>query len=370
MAKRSVTWSRRGSSTVELALLAPLFVALLLWVNYFWEVQRARLKSVELARFIAFERVARSDLSGITSDALKRYRDLDGATKDGELGSASRNEVTLTASLADADAPLKRVGLADVAGAAGASGSVGATLAALGSTPEQMARRMGLDTRVGAAQVDVQVRLVNHIIPKAIGLYTTGFDDSRLDLVFREQFYVYHDTWRAWRPGDAPSQTYPRVEQLTRDRVQPIVYAGAADSGMVNAISNALQVLRLDSPFDANYIRDSIRLRHVEAYGVPTVTATRMMPGELLEAAYWLDDTNWCLGSCEPRAVQAKRGFDQANNYGDNFPMRAYRCRGPYFQGAKTSGMPEAMYVKNGDTGYFNTGSDACTGFQSPDDDT
>ncbi|AFE07396.1 hypothetical protein COCOR_07211 [Corallococcus coralloides DSM 2259] len=366
---RSRSRSRRGSATVELALLAPLFVALLLWVNYFWEVQRARLKAAQLARFIAFERIARSDLTGITGDALRRFQDLDGATEDGELGSAYRNEVTLSARMQDADAPLKRLGLADIAAAAGASGSVGGTLAALGSTPEELARRMGLDTRTGAVQVDVEVRLVNHIIPQAIGLYTTGFGDSRLDLVFRENFYVYHDTWRAWRHGDRPSQSYDRVEQLTRDRVRPIVYAGAADSGVVNAISNALQVLRLDSPFDAAYIRDSIRLRHVEEPGVPTVTATRMTPGDVLEAAYWLDDTNWCLGSCEPQEIQMKRGLIPSSGYGANWPMRAYRCRGPYFQGASETGFPESEYVKKGERGYFHEADDACTGFKTQEED-
>ncbi|NOK19260.1 TadE family protein [Corallococcus carmarthensis] len=368
MAKRSRTWSRRGSATVELALLAPLFVALLLWVNYFWEVQRARLKAAELARFVAFERIARSDLTGIVGDAQRRYQDLDGATKDGELGSGYRNGLALQASMQDVEAPLKRMNLGDIASMAGASGSVGGALAALGSTPEQMARRMGLDTRSGAVEVDVEVRMENHIIPRRIALYTTGFSDSRLDLVFREHFYLQHDTWKAWRPGDAPHQSYERVEQLTRDRVRPIVYAGAANSGILNAISNALRVLQLDSPFDAGYIRDSIRLRPVEEPGVPTVTATRMTPGDVLEAAYWLDDTDWCLGSCEPQEIQMKRGLISASDDRANWPMRAYRCRGPYFQGARETGLPEAEYVKTGDSKYFLDATDACTGAQSPEE--
>jgi hypothetical protein len=339
-------------------------------VNYFWEVQRARIKAAELARFVAFERTVRSDLNAILGEAQTRYQDLDGSTKTGTLGKSYRNELTLQARMEDADAPLHRVNMAQIAAQAGASGAVGVGLSALGGTPEQMARGMGLDTRRGAVQSEVEVRLVNNIIPREIALFTTGFDDQRLDLVFRERFFVYHDTWRAWGPGDSPTRTYERVEELTRQRVRPLLYAGAADSGVLSAINGALQVLRLDSPFSDAYIRDSIRVRPVEEPGRPTVTATRMMPGDVLEAAYWVNDTSWCMGSCEPQDIQTKRGLRHGNGYGDNFPLRAYRCRGPFFQGATQSGLPEVDYVKLGTAGYFDTSGDACTGPQtteSPD---
>ena len=350
----------RGSATVELALLAPLFVVLVLWANYFWEAQRARIKLAEMARFIAFERTVRSDLNAVVAEARTRYQDLDGSTKTGTLGSTYQNGLTFQVSAENADAPLESVEMSEMGSKAGVAGLAGPALAALGSTPEQLAEDMGFDPSVGAVHARVQVRMVNRIIPQEVALYTTGFDGNQLDLVFNEEFYLYHDTWRAWGNGENPAQTYPRVEQLTHDRVSRIVYAGVTSggSGALDAIEGVMSVLGLDFPFSADYIRRSVLIRDPKAAGYFAAAArpTRTVPGDALQAAYWRNDTSFCFGSCEPGPVKSKRGPD-------NWPMRAYNCRGNFFQGATLSNAPESVYTESiaAGAGYFRYADDACS---------
>ncbi|WP_216617474.1 pilus assembly protein [Corallococcus sp. CA049B] len=353
----------RGAATVELALLAPLLVVLVLWANYFWEVQRARIKMAELARFVAFERTMRQDVSTIAAEARQRYQDLDGSTKTGTLGTAYRNGLTVQVQAQNADAPLEGVEMSKMGGQAGVGGIAGAAIGALGGSPEQLVQDMGFDPSVGAVQADVQVRLINHIIPREIALYTTGFDGNQLDLNFQEHFYLFHDTWKAWGPGDAPSQTYPRVEQLTHDRSSQIVYAGVS-GGAMNSISAVLSVLGLDFPFSDEYIRQSVLIRAVPDAGrFNAVRPTRTVPGDVLQAAYWRNDTSYCYGNCEPNAIRTKRGLSNSGGRGDNWPMRSYRCRGNFFQGATISNQPESVYTQSttAAAAYFHYNSDACT---------
>ncbi|WP_240360037.1 pilus assembly protein [Pyxidicoccus caerfyrddinensis] len=354
---------------MELALLAPMLVVLVLWANYFWEVQRVRLKAAEVARYVSFERTVRQDVDAIAAEAYARYKDLDGSTKTGELGTAYRNRLTLTVQAEDAPAPLKSEGISERGGLGGAGGLLGAAAGALGGTAEAVARQMDLDPSKGAVRTTVEVHIENGIIPSQIALYTTGFDGPWLDLHFTEEFYVFHDTWRAWAPGDDPNNSYPIVEQHTYDRTSRIVYAGLAQGGggALNAIGNMLSVLGLDYPLDDSYMRDSVLMREVGANGhYPATRPTRTVPGDVLQAAYWRNDTRGCFNSCEPQAIKQKRGLVSRTDYGDNWPMRAYNCRGAFFQGAIKSEAPESVYADPSTLGamargYHNYGgANAC----------
>jgi Flp pilus assembly protein TadG len=360
---------QRGAATVELALLAPLLVVLVLWANYFWEVQRARLKAAEVARYVSFERTVRQDLNAIAAEAHARYKDLDGSTKTGELGTTYRNRLTLTVRAEDAPAPLTSEAISERGSLGGATGLLGAAAGALGGTAEAVARQMDLDPSKGGVRATVDVHIENGIIPSQIALYTTGFDDGSLDLHFTERFYLFHDTWRAWAPGDDPNNSYPLVEQHTYDRTSRIVYAGVAQGGggALNAIGNMLSVLGLDYPLDNSYMRDSVLIRKVDANGhYPAVRPTRTVPGDVLQAAYWRTDTRPCFNNCEPPLIRQKRGLVSRSDYGDNWPMRSYNCRGAFFQGAIKSEAPESVYADPSTLGamargYHNYGgANAC----------
>lgn len=362
--------ARRGGAMVEFAILAPILVVLILWSNYFWEVQYARIKAAEAARFVAFERTVRSDLNAIANEAQDRYKDLDGSTKGVDLGSSYRNRLTVTVTAVNQDAPLTQFSLSDMGSKGGASGIIGAVVGALGATAELVAKAMDLDTSKGAVQADVEFKIQNAIIPQEIALYTTGFSDDRLDLTFNDRFYMYTDTWRAWKPGD-DFRNANTVNQKLHDNIydhsKGVIYAGLASgaaSGALSAIGTVLSVLGLDFPFQDSYIQDSIMVKRPEDPGNvfnPNIS-TRTMPGDKLQALYWKNDTRSCFNNCEPQVIKQKRGFNQRADYNDNWPMRSYNCRGIYFQGATKSNEPESKYAQSYGAGgsYFNYGGSAC----------
>lgn len=366
---------QRGSATVEFAIVAPLLIVMVLWAQYFWEVQHVRLKAAELARFVAFERTVRPNLQGIVSEARERYKDLDGATKSGELGTGAgfRNRLTIEVVANETEARLSEVSMQERGGLGGAMGLVGGALSALGSTPADLAEDMGLDTRRGAVSVDITVNIQNGIIPHQIAFFTAAPDDtSQLNLKFTEHFNVFHDTWRAWGYGDSPSDTYARVEQITHDRATGIIYKGATGGdagGALNSIGDVLQVLGLDFPFTSKYVRESVMIGKVGASGrtfedgphIPT----RTVPGDELQAYYWKDDSDYCFGDCEPGRVLNKRGTRSNSSYDDNWPMRSYNCRGNFFQGALISNRPESEYSDQHNSlidrySYHSYGGKAC----------
>lgn len=311
---------------MELAILAPILVVMVLWANYFWEVQRARLKAAELARYVAFERTVATNAAAVASEAQERYKDLDSSTPTGDLGTAYRNRLTLTVTAQDVDAPVHATGI----------------------LAQPFINMMQLRPDRGAVETTVQIRLENAIIPDQIAFYETGPENNVLDLNFNEGYHVVHDTWRAWYPGNQPSNTYPQVEQNTHDRVRRIAYLNLGGNGAMDAIGSVLSVLGLDFPFTSNYIRASVLMRPVPERGYfynQVRMETRTVPGDILQARYYNDDDNFCTGgSCEPEAVRQKRGVINLGDRGDNWPMRSYNCRGPFFQGAIKSDAPESRY--------------------------
>ncbi len=351
-ARRTFRRASRGAATVEFALLAPLLIVLVLWSNYFWDLQRVRIKGAEVARYVAFERTVRTDVDRIATEAHERYKDLDGSTKTGSLSATFGDRFSLSVRARNADAPLTSKSMSGQNTGGGLMAAANTAMGALGGTADAVARQMGLDSRRGAVETDIELTIRNGYVPDTIALYTTGLGDGWLDMRMTERFYLFHDTWRAWEPGDVPGTTdpaYDRVQQRTYDRVRRIAYAGvsANSGGVLNSIGDVLQVLGLDFPFSNDYLRDSVRIRRVgeqprDSY--PATGAVRTVPGDVLQAAYWMSDTRSCFGSCEDQEVQRKRGLNQNGGYGDNWSMRAYNCRGPFFQGAVQSLHPESMY--------------------------
>jgi len=138
---------------VEFAILAPILIVLVLWSNYFWEVQFARIKAAEAVRFVAFERTVRPDLNAIIAEAQDRYQDLDGTTKGATIGSYYRNKITVFARAEAAPAPLNsNEGLSDKGSSAGVGSIIGAVVGALGGTAGAVAQKMGLDPNQGAVK--------------------------------------------------------------------------------------------------------------------------------------------------------------------------------------------------------------------------
>jgi hypothetical protein len=370
----------RGGAMVEFAIMAPILVALIMWANYFWEVQLARIKAAEVARYIGFERTVRPDLNQIKAEALSRYRDLDGSTKGNNNAPAGlTNGVTLTVNANLAAAPLAG-SISEANGRAGGSagGFMSQINSLVGDSVESIIGLMGFKVDQGAVQATVQIKIKNKIIPEKIASYVSGFNDNRLDLTLNEKFFVYHDTWRAWNHGSQPSQSYPTVERLTRQRVRQVAYLGLYNAGaqFLDPIGQFLSFLNLEWPLAGEYIDDSVLMRKVRdngRYRTMYNRPNRTVPGDVLQAGYWINDGLMCFGnqrygqgSCnnkEPQKVKQKRGLVATSGDLANWPLRAYNCRGDYFQGAVKSDAPEIEYSASYGAGktYFNYNNDtAC----------
>ncbi|GEN05741.1 TadE-like protein [Myxococcus fulvus] len=360
--------ARRGAATTEFAILAPVFVLLILGTTYFWEVQHVRLKAAEVVRYVAFERTVRSDVGRIVEEARTRYQDLDGTTKTGSRPTAMgpTNRVTLDIRAEDTEATLQDESMSGEGRPGGGMQAMSKVLGALGSTSGKVAEAMGLDPNRGAVRAQVEVRIENGLIPSQLAFLTKRVD-SRLDVTFKESFFLVHDTWRAWTPGHDPTDSYDRVEELTHQRVKQIAYAGlSSEGGALDAIGAVLSVLGLDFPLKSDYLRESVRIRHVKEparFKAVWEGDTRTVPGDVLLAAYWKNDKKACFDRCEPEAIKEKRGLKGSSEKGHyNWPMRAYNCRGNFFQGAADSKAPESEYAlsKNKGKEYFNYGDFAC----------
>lgn len=360
----------RGSSVVEFTLIAPIVVALFLWSSYFWETLLARVKTAEAARFVAFERTVRTNIAGIEAEAKNRYQDLNGVDEGVPLGLAFRNKLEITkVSAKDYAAPISATTLKSMGSKGKVPGGIMGWVSSLvGDSVEFLISLLGFDTNRGAVAVTVEFSIKNRLIPEGIAHYSTGFADGRLDLKLSETFHMYHDTWRAWQPGDSPNNSYAIVEKRTEDRVVNVAYLGITDGavgGALSAIGAVLSALQLDFPFDEDFVRASVLIRPVTANGTYPAggSPTRTVPGDKLLAPMWTSDSNRCV-NCGPGDLKAKRGYRNSQSFTDNMAMRSYNCRGQFFQGARKSEHPEAEYSKKGKEGlgktYFRLASNAC----------
>jgi hypothetical protein len=351
---------------VEFALLAPLFVALILWSNYFYEVLYARVKTAEMARFIGFERTVRSNVPAIVSEARNRYQDLDGTTKGLALPPSYRNLLTVNATSSNAAAPLSGdTGQTASDAGGGISGAFAKVSSVIGSSVEKLIGLLGFSTSQGAVKADVTFSLQNRVVPSRIASLVVSPGNS-LNLTLKDSFFMYHDTWRAWEPGDNPKNTYPTVQQRTQARVRKVAYLGLNDlaGGALDAVGQVLSVLGLEWPLSSDYINDSVLIRRVpDTARYSDAFGSRTVPGDKLLAPVWMSETKMKAPWTVNAELRQKTGQQSTGGEEDNWPMRAYNCRGDYFQGARKSELPEVFFPLM-DSGtahaYFKFSANAC----------
>lgn len=315
---------QRGSSLVEMAIMAPILTALVLWLVYFWEMHSARIRAAEAARYIAWQRTALPSTAGIGAEARTRFADLDGSTPTGVQGSSFWNRLTIEQSDA-----------ADAAASSG-SGGVGGVL-----------QMLGFDTSAGAVQSTVRFRMENRVMPRRIGEYLAQVDSGRawtLDRVFTDSYFTDFETWRAWRWGDNLASADSTVQSHVRRRMDDLVYAGIMGSPAGTALSSLGYVVGffgLDVPLSRSYVTRVTRILHPLADGTPVPEGpTRTSLGDKYYAAYWYADRAACRYNqwCQPSAIRNLRD----RNNGD---YRAFHCRGNFYLGTTRSGYSEYTYA-------------------------
>jgi hypothetical protein len=344
-----------GSSVTEFALMVPILVAILMWLIYFWEMQQARIKAAEAARFLAFEGVVDRDAAAAAREARERWMDLDGSTRNVAQGAGYWNRLTIEeATLTEVPSPLSSASLDDAGRRAGIGGLLGEATKVLGSALNPVVRKLGFDpSRGGGSRGRVAFRMENRILPRRINEYMVAQNLGTLDLVFRDQFEVFSDTWRAWKSGDVPSANPqdPTVWDNVHARTKNLAYLGISTPDEVGNIIRA--TLQLDWPFDNSYKRAMVK---IGGPGVPGNYSaggaqTWLMPGQKVTACYWTGND-----SCSSGPVSSVRTTR-------NFHMRAYNCRGKFFGGTTKSGMTEWEYSVDANKGgrLFNISNSACT---------
>ncbi|MGI5862755.1 MAG: pilus assembly protein [Myxococcales bacterium] len=353
--------------------MAPILSAIVLWLIYFWEVQKVRIKAAEAARYLAFERTVRPNLQAISQEAQERFQNLDSSDRGVELPAGYLNRVTIAkATVREVPAPMSSASLSQAGSGQGLGDLLSKATSLLGNSVGGIIGTLGFRFERGGSQGEVEFHVENRIIPQRIAYYLPQTSALTLDLTFRDTYFTYFDTWRAWNYGDSPANyntAYSTVQRNTANRVRRIAYWGLSDasgvSGVVNAVESVLDLLGLDFPLGSDYITDSVVMLPATQASPRTwglAGGARTVPGDVMLGAYWKNDSQACLNTCEPDVIKRKRGFLTNGGYEDNWPMRAYNCRGQFFQGAKKSDKPEFYYSQSRSEGktYFNYGSKAC----------
>ncbi len=180
---------------VELALVAPLFVALILWGNYLFEVAGARIKQQEVTRFLAWEIASHplSDLVGgdhaasfrrardaSVAETIRRYRVLAGHSHRSE----SRGMVA-RATLAEDGVSAEPVGL-DATGRIALAGgdpmgSFHEIVGVVGSAQRPLLERFHLNVDHIGATSSVRVVIENRLMPRSLAGAWPDFFPERFD---------------------------------------------------------------------------------------------------------------------------------------------------------------------------------------------
>lgn len=356
----------RGTSVTETALLLPIILMILYFAIFFWDVSKKRIKSLEVARFAAWEQTAYQNVlksaSAIASDTQKRYQDLDGTTPTGAPanGQIDFNKATLTVQVSNQSSVDDRE----------IPGMGGLVSKAVGSTLKPIFKSLVGDARMNTMSVaQVTLRVENRVVPKRIGdtaLYSSVFPQF---LEFKETNAVIYDSWDAWRPGDSPHGSKNTVRNhilasLKRSNgivAFPAVGAVIGDGTLLGqALGAVLGVLGLPHALKigSHYVQMDPRTLAASITGTNPTSAA--MPGPLYEGSYWTGNGTLSSTRRPYRNVLDRttgRGLYGEGTTGSgrrsNRHARAAECRGYYWDGSRTQ---QAEFYD-----YFIQNNRACT---------
>jgi hypothetical protein len=279
-----------GAAMVEFAITAPLLVMLLLYSIFFADFTFVKLKSLELARFVAWEKTVHRTDGEIRVDAEERFRNLRSsdrvdAAPNFLLGVALAEENPIEVEVAEVPVNLTGVvpDMDEDSFASGIMGTVGSVLEGLDDGLEAALGWFRFNTD-GAVEATVRIRVVNNIVPDMllhnIQTLNPEFQDP---FVFESRHALVYDTWKAWphpssplggqftnRNAD-PMDTYRIAERMTAEQVKQIAFVRLASVGAIDTVQGFLDRLNLPPPLDTRAAID----------GGPIT----MLPGEMTTPA-------------------------------------------------------------------------------------
>jgi hypothetical protein len=253
----------RGSSLVELALVAPLFFLIIMWAQTLVDTATLRLKAQEASRFAAWEFTALRTAPEIERDAQSYYSDLRRNNIRNDKATLTYFDANVTLqSNPNLSAPLR--GNISPPSQGGLLGGILRFITnIISGVLESGLRRMDVQQN-GRAQAGVTFSVQNKLFPftpqSEVGNVEIALTDNRVrQLQFRDQVTLTYDTMKAWPnpyaragsrdPGASPMDSYPVVEQQTSRTLEKIAFFGFSRNGFSRFFETVFSWLGVPSPF-------------------------------------------------------------------------------------------------------------------------
>ena len=212
-----------GSALTEFAIVAPLFVILIYWAQFFADLGVLKLKAEEAARYAVWEMTAQRSPAAVSNEVRTRFADIaspeaySGTSPEGALAWQTVN-VGVVNIQDRIDAPFSgRVNQPPSDGSF--LGDLMVSISKfLNKAADWIMKQLKFDTR-GFAEAEVQMTVQNTLFPSGdvLGIFFDTGVNPTITVRARSPQLLWN-TWKAW-PGKAwggsvdtdPYDTYPRV---------------------------------------------------------------------------------------------------------------------------------------------------------------
>jgi hypothetical protein len=367
-------YARRGTATVEFALIVPALVMILLFSMYLTELVRAKLKLQEMARYVVWEMTSYtlSDFAGAKHDqafaeankealeeATERFKDLDSVEPDAPRGNFIARYTEVTGTVRNKEIPFFEAGL--VLGNNGEGYSTEVVNAANGGAG-QLLDRWKFNRR-GWVEAEVGMRFENVIIPRSYldkggsgGFFTAdtfGGNDLR-SMPLKTRFSMYADPWNLEDGSDASIRGRragahragdERYSHGLYQQVDRMVFLGAEEQlkGHVGIIGDVQRFIQQITPafvgtfvVSHNYTRSPGGADATE-WGRECIGEDRGIESYPLEAEGGLNNlgkfsqTDWPRPTCFDTAPFRDQPYDRSQY------INIFKARGDFFMGCKNA---------------------------------
>lgn len=371
-----------GTALTEFAIVAPLFIVLIYWSQFFVDIGVLKLKAEEAARYAVWEMTAHRDAGAVANEVRTRFADLESpASLNGTRPAGTRSFTSVQFNRVDIQDRIE----AKFAGNINRPPSDGSFLGNviegiakfMGKAADWIIKQLKFDTK-GMARAEIEMSVQNTLFPtgNVLGIFFDSGINPRVTVRARTPNMLWN-TWKAW-PGKGfggsveadPYDTYPRIsskasvpEEVVSKQVSKMTFFGVGDK--LSGADSVFAFLKLPGLFGAKTWKEkrpgdgpivmlpgAPQTRSFQpGYQTPlqrignewqrTVQTTQAPSGSAdpgtdrqrftlpsnVKSAFWAkgDDGGKGLRINAPAMVR-----DNANPY-----VQMYRCRDAYYMGAK-----------------------------------
>ena len=217
-----------GTALTELAILAPIFILIFMWAQFFVDLGLVKLKAEEAARFALWEMAAQQPIGGTVSAVRDRFSDLASPPvaefqKSTPIGTHSfTGAVTVNTTIRDRLGETFGGSIPQPQGGGGFWNTILGFLARVtGRVVDFMLGRFGLDTNTAAQVTEVSMTVPNRIFPgfSFLPLLVRDPGPPRTVTIRTRSPRMLVDTWKAWASKYNPSRRdlYQRALTLAKD---------------------------------------------------------------------------------------------------------------------------------------------------------